>query len=128
MSKLLKDLVPSTISTAKAKTEDAPTIASRSRRSPTPLSFAEQYQRFVRYAQSRLPGFTVDAASSPVIAALLAYFLQDRVQCQQRGIHPQKGLFLMGPVGCGKTTLMRLFAEGVCGGSRFLHMVATDGN
>lgn len=81
-----------------------------------PVSFAEQYQRFVRYTQSRIPSFTVDTASRPIVAALLAYFLRDRVQCQKQGINPQKGLFLMGPVGCGKTTLIRLLTEGLRNG------------
>ncbi len=72
-------------------------------------SFAEQYQQFVGYAQSRVPNFTVDATNKPVIAALLAYFLRNGVQCQKLGLKPQKGLFLMGPIGCGKTTLMQLF-------------------
>ena len=74
-----------------------------------PPSFAEQYQQFVGYAQSQIPSFTVDATNKPIIAALLAYFGRDSVQCQKLGLKPQKGLFLMGPIGCGKTTLMQLF-------------------
>ena len=80
-------------------------------------SFAEQHQQFIRYAQSLVPGFTADATNKPIIAALLAYFIRDRVICQKLGIKPQKGLFLMGPVGCGKTTLMQLLASWRLGSS-----------
>ena len=31
--------------------------------------------------------------------------------CQKLSIKPQKGLFLMGPIGCGKTTLVQLLAS-----------------
>jgi energy-coupling factor transporter ATP-binding protein EcfA2 len=58
-----------------------------------------------------VPSFTADATNKPIIAALLAYFGRDSVQCQKLGIKPQKGLFLMGPIGCGKTTLMQLLAS-----------------
>ncbi len=88
-----------------------PTTASHSSEPPAPPSFAEQYQQFVQYAQSQVPGFTADATNKPIIAALLAYFVRDSVICQKLGIKPQKGLFLMGPIGCGKTTLIQLLAS-----------------
>lgn len=125
MTKPLKNLVQRTIYTAKIKTEDAPTTVSRSEQPPE-LSFNEQYQRFVRYAQQRTPNFAVDAASRPVVSALLAYFLQNRLKCQELGINLQKGLFLMGSVGCGKTTLMQLFAESLRSGSHFRIITARD--
>ena len=97
------------IADSTAPATEALTTASRSKGPLVPPSFAEQYQQFVGYAQSQVPGFTVDATNKPVIAALLAYFLPN-IQCQKLGIKPQKGIFLMGPVGCGKTTLMQLLA------------------
>ena len=75
------------------------------------MNFSNQWQCFIQYAKSQIPNFTVDATNQPVLEAVLAYFVRDRVQCQKLGIKPQKGLFVMGPVGCGKTTLMQLFAE-----------------
>ena len=125
MTKPLKDLVQRTICIAKAKTEDAQTTVFRSKQLPE-LSFNDQYQRFVRYAQQRAPNFTVDVTSRPVVTALLAYFLQNRVQCQEQGISLQKGLFLMGSIGCGKTPLMQLFAEGLQNGSHFRVITARD--
>ena len=94
-----------------APATEASTTASHSRKPSVQPSFAEQCQQFVRYAQSWVPGFTADATNKPIIAALLAYFIRDRVICQRLGLKPQKGLFLMGPIGCGKTTLMQLLAS-----------------
>lgn len=42
------------------------------------------------------------------IYLLLSYFLQDDVAASQLGIDLSKGVLLNGPVGCGKTSLMRL--------------------
>ena len=63
---------------------------------------------FISFAQNYLPGFRIEAGYEEIVTALLAYFSEDEAACQQRKIQLQKGLFLMGPVGCGKTTLMKL--------------------
>ena len=68
-------------------------------------------QPFLLYARSKVPHFTVDTTNQAVVAALLAYFCKNDVQCQKWGIRPQKGLLLIGPLGCGKTTLMQLFSS-----------------
>jgi len=39
---------------------------------------------------------------------LCCYFIQDHYSCSQMGIDTNKGLLLSGPVGCGKTSLMKL--------------------
>lgn len=39
---------------------------------------------------------------------LCNYMIRDYDQCKKAGIDPTKGLLLTGPVGCGKTSLMRL--------------------
>ena len=74
------------------------------------MCFSTHWPQFIQYAQSQVPNFTVDAVNQPVLEAVLAYFTRDDAQCQKLGISPQKGLFLLGPVGCGKTTAMQLFA------------------
>ena len=66
------------------------------------------FPHFVRFAQSHLPDFTIAAEYQEIVTTLLAYFSEDKATCQQRNISLQKGLFLMGPVGCGKTTLIKL--------------------
>jgi len=39
---------------------------------------------------------------------LCCYFIQDHQTCANMGIDTRKGLLLSGPVGCGKTSLMKL--------------------
>jgi len=84
-------------------------IASHSSK-PDQLDFASLWEKFVQYAQSKIPNFTVDATNRPVLEAILAYFIGDEALCQQLGINLHKGLLLLGPVGCGKTAIMQLFA------------------
>ncbi|MEO2051997.1 MAG: ATPase [Allomuricauda sp.] len=43
-----------------------------------------------------------------IIYRLCLYFIQDRARCTQLGIDIHKGLLLAGPVGCGKTSHMKL--------------------
>ena len=76
------------------------------------MSFPNHWAPFTQYAESQVPHFTVDATNRIVLEAVLAYFVRDDVWCQKLGIQPQKGLLLLGPVGCGKTTIMQLFASG----------------
>jgi len=42
------------------------------------------------------------------IMTLCNYFIKDADNCEREGIDPDKGILLSGPVGCGKTSLMRL--------------------
>ncbi|WP_445734018.1 ATPase [Mariniflexile sp.] len=43
-----------------------------------------------------------------VIMKLCHYFIKDLENCERHDIDPNKGILLSGPVGCGKTSLMRL--------------------
>ncbi|MEK6478321.1 ATPase [Catalinimonas sp. 4WD22] len=74
-------------------------------------NFSVTWQRFSNEVQLALPNFKIDAMNKSVIESVLAYFASDRVKCQNAGLNLQKGLLLSGPVGCGKTTLMRLFSR-----------------
>ncbi len=91
--------------------------------SPSDLSnqfdFERLWEQFVSFARSRISNFVIDATNQPVLEAVLAYFAGDEDLCQKRGVNLQKGLFLLGPVGCGKTSMMQWFAP-----QRF-QMVAT---
>jgi DNA replication protein DnaC len=39
---------------------------------------------------------------------LANYFVKDYANCEKHSIDPEKGILLSGPVGCGKTSLMKL--------------------
>lgn len=43
-----------------------------------------------------------------IIYRLCLYFIRDRSRCSQLGIDIDKGVLLSGPVGCGKTSMMKL--------------------
>lgn len=55
--------------------------------------------------------FAITEVDKPVILRLLAYFCRDEEVAASEGIDLQKGILLMGPVGCGKTAIMKLMSE-----------------
>ena len=55
------------------------------------------------------PNFKIYQEDHELILKLLAYFTNNQQACQKYAISLRKGLMLSGPVGCGKTSLMRLF-------------------
>lgn len=52
--------------------------------------------------------FKIFEEDHEIIMKLCHYFIKDVENCERHNIDPCKGLLLSGPVGCGKTTLMRL--------------------
>lgn len=52
--------------------------------------------------------FKIYNEDEPLLFKLCNYFIQDHYSCAQMGIDTNKGLLLSGPVGCGKTSLMKL--------------------
>lgn len=54
------------------------------------------------------PNFKVHDIDRPVVLKLLAYFLRDEAIAADEGIDLNKGILLMGKIGCGKTSLINL--------------------
>ena len=52
--------------------------------------------------------FTIYKEDRELLYKLCLYFIQDRSECQKFGIDIDRGILLSGPVGCGKTSLIRL--------------------
>ncbi|WP_421803948.1 ATPase [Flagellimonas sp.] len=52
--------------------------------------------------------FKIYREDREVLYKLCLYFIRDKGRCEQWGIDVDKGLLLSGPVGCGKTSLMKL--------------------
>ncbi|MDX1828836.1 MAG: ATPase [Lutibacter sp.] len=52
--------------------------------------------------------FRIYKEDEPLLFKLCCYFIQDHYSCAQMGIDTNKGILLTGPVGCGKTSLMKL--------------------
>jgi DNA replication protein DnaC len=52
--------------------------------------------------------FKIYKSDEQILLKLCTYFIQDVKGCQKLGIDPNKGILLSGPVGCGKTSLIKL--------------------
>ena len=52
--------------------------------------------------------FKIFEEDRDVLFKLCNYFIKDEENCQKLGIDINKGILLTGPVGCGKTSLMKL--------------------
>lgn len=52
--------------------------------------------------------FKIYSEDKALIFKLCVYFIQDVSNCKKFNIDPNKGILLSGPVGCGKTSLMKL--------------------
>lgn len=52
--------------------------------------------------------FKIFKEDEEIIYKLSNYFIKDAVNCKKHHIDPNKGLLLSGPVGCGKTSLIKL--------------------
>jgi hypothetical protein len=52
--------------------------------------------------------FKIYSEDEAILYKLCIYFIRDFEACKKIGIDPNKGVLLSGPVGCGKTSLMKL--------------------
>ncbi len=52
--------------------------------------------------------FKIYEEDHEIILKLCNYIVKDKANCERNEIDPNKGVLLSGPVGCGKTSLMRL--------------------
>ncbi|MFS4416676.1 ATPase [Maribacter sp. 2307ULW6-5] len=66
--------------------------------------------RFLEYRGKQLFGkkFRLHEADYGLIYDLVNYFIGDIDHCRAKGMDLEKGILLTGPVGCGKTALMKL--------------------
>ncbi|RAV29219.1 ATPase [Sinomicrobium soli] len=53
-------------------------------------------------------GFKLYGEDRELLFTLCNYIIRDEMNCRKLGIDPDKGLLLSGPVGCGKTSLIKL--------------------
>lgn len=52
--------------------------------------------------------FSIYEEDKEILLKLCSYFIKDEENCKNYGIDIDKGILLIGPVGCGKTSLMKL--------------------
>ena len=71
------------------------------------------FQKMIHYLNAKgklLFGkhFKIHEEDHKIIYQLCTYFIKDEIACAKFDIDIKKGILLSGPVGCGKTTLMKL--------------------
>ncbi|WP_298344280.1 ATPase [uncultured Algibacter sp.] len=76
-------------------------------------SISYDFPKILKYLDSKgklLYGknFKIYEDDYELLLKLASYFIQDHEYCKKLDIDTGKGILLSGPVGCGKTTLMRL--------------------
>ncbi|RXG11182.1 hypothetical protein DSM03_1293, partial [Leeuwenhoekiella aestuarii] len=54
------------------------------------------------------PHFKIYESDHPLLFKLCNYIIADKTNFEAMHLDPKKGLILSGPVGCGKTSLMKL--------------------
>lgn len=58
-----------------------------------------------------IPGYVLDDKNIEIFKSLCLYFCGDNRCTTEYGLDLEKGIMLVGPTGCGKTTMMRAFAS-----------------
>lgn len=63
-----------------------------------------------KYARANFDSdFKFHRTDIEILRKLFIYFIHDKETCEKEGLDLKKGILLIGPVGCGKTSLMRVF-------------------
>jgi DNA replication protein DnaC len=57
------------------------------------------------------PKFQLPEEDKPAVLKLLCWFLHDGAVAAEEGINLDKGILLTGPVGCGKTAMMKILCS-----------------
>lgn len=55
--------------------------------------------------------FKIYSEDYEIIYKLLCWLVRDKASCDKIGVSLSKGILLLGPIGCGKTSLMKLLAS-----------------
>lgn len=85
---------------------------------PVPVISQQQLSQIKRAEAAKL-GLVIDAENEELFEMLCSYFSNEAPDYFSHGTpdaphggrDPEKGLLLAGPIGCGKTTLLRLFMQ-----------------
>lgn len=71
--------------------------------------FKKTFRYFNAYGKHKLgESFNLRNEDAFIIYKLIIYAIRDKENCDRLGIDLNKGILLLGPIGCGKTSLMTL--------------------
>lgn len=70
--------------------------------------------------------FRIYNRDKKILLKLCSYFIKDHINCKKYEIDPKKGLLLSGPVGCGKTSLIKLLPNLVPHQRKFVVMTCRN--
>lgn len=77
-----------------------------------PIYSAEVFNgRIIQQIKKTVKNFVIDEYNEEIIFDLACYFTNDKRFEEKNGWKLDKGILLFGNVGCGKTTLMRMFRD-----------------
>lgn len=87
--------------------EDSTSIPTKVIKTPYDYHYLIQY---ISQQGKRMygPNYTITDMDRPIVTQLLSYFLRDEAVATSQNIDLNKGILLMGPIGCGKTSLMNI--------------------
>lgn len=90
---------------------------------PKELTSAQMFDRFLEIYQVRFGReFELDKYSEPLVKILCQYFVGDP-EFEKDGRSLQKGIFLYGNVGCGKSSIMQTFTQNQRQGFRMINCI-----
>lgn len=91
------------------------------------LTYDETFSLFLSQAKGMNESFSLSDYNKQIISLLCAYFSNDK-RFEEAGFSLKKGIMLVGPVGCGKTTIMRAFGRNSTNGFAIVacRKVSTD--
>lgn len=82
---------------------------SKTKTMSSPYNYHQVLQTVITAGQEMYgPGFNITEEDKTTVLKLLYWFLTDKEQAAAHNICLQKGIFLSGPVGCGKTAIMNV--------------------
>ncbi len=67
------------------------------------------FETIKKYITDKFPDYVIDQSNSEIFEMLCMYFANDPA-FELDGYSLKKGLMLFGPIGCGKTSLMKMFS------------------
>src|SRR6476661_6041206 len=73
-----------------------------------PITAIELGKMLKKHGEATYPGFVIDDQNREIFKLLCQYFTHDP-EFEAAGYSLRKGIALLGSIGCGKTTMMRLF-------------------